>query len=156
MSFRERVCVWVLCLHFNSVNTCHVCALINMVLSSAWQRLPNKLTAEQAVGSNRGEQEANQLTFPPRRDDYWQQLTASIQTPTTQPHSVTHTLVSRTHICPCLSSHTYINSSLSGPSPCMQLIGAWWGSPLHTAKQWSRQQRISPANTNGVTEWPYR
>lgn len=55
--------MWVLCLHSNSVNTCHVSALINMVLSSACQRLPNKLTAEQAMGSNRGKQEANQLTF---------------------------------------------------------------------------------------------
>lgn len=40
------------------------CAPINTVPSSACQRLPNKLTAEQAVGSNRGEQEANQLTSP--------------------------------------------------------------------------------------------
>ncbi len=72
-------------------------------------------------------------------------------------HTVlTRTLLSRTHICLCLSLHAYINPSLSSPSPCIQLIGAWWGSPLHTAKQWSRQQRISPANTNGVTEWPYR
>lgn len=39
-------------------------APVNTVSSSACQRLPNKLTAEKAVGSNRGEQEANQLTSP--------------------------------------------------------------------------------------------
>lgn len=62
------VCVCLLNLHSISAHTRPMSTLIDMVLSSACLRLPHKLTAEQAVGSNTGEQEANQLTFSARME----------------------------------------------------------------------------------------
>lgn len=122
-------------------------APVNTVSSSACQRLPNKLTAEQAVGSNRGEQEANQLTSP-----------SPYTTHPTPPDGMTSDSSSQPP-CKTLTTKDHAGADAQSDMRISVHRAANWGpmkKPTSSEETMNRQLRVPPANTNGVKEWPYR